>query len=406
MSGRRRSKGGHKHSHSHDRAGSHDHVHAGAAEVAAGVGLGPFQAASQTEMDEEQRHFMKVVASYANYERNAMFGLMRSRKYFAALPVEDQKLLSDMPKRYLQTEDAIRHNAAFLHMFIESSQLPMAIQAERDAITEGDMDKVRSTLKQFVRDWSSEGAAERDACYKPMIAELQKHFPTPSGGIHVLVPGAGLGRLAFDVAKLGYSAQGNEFSYFMLLASNFILNRSTAADCYTIYPFIHQTCNVDRSDDMTRPVQVPDVLPADIPADVDFSMCAGEFVEVYNAQPESFDCVMTCFFIDTAHNIVEYVRCINRVLKPGGVWINFGPLLYHFADMDTESSVEISYEQLQSVVRACGFTITNEDTRVTPYTHNQRAMMRLEYICKFFTAVKQAPAAADESGVGLKKLCA
>ena len=65
------------------------------------------------------------------------------------------------------------------------------------------------------------------------------------GNIHVLVPGAGLGRLAYDIAKLGtlnpanviplapslipaqpgFACQGNEFSLFMLLVSSFILNR-------------------------------------------------------------------------------------------------------------------------------------------------------------------------------------
>ena len=65
------------------------------------------------------------------------------------------------------------------------------------------------------------------------------------GDIRVLVPGAGLARLAFDVAHLGedfcrlvwyncysdaldtpgFASQGNEFSHYMLLASHFILNR-------------------------------------------------------------------------------------------------------------------------------------------------------------------------------------
>jgi len=43
--------------------------------------------------------------------------------------------------------------------------------------------------------------------------------------IQILVPGAGLGRLAFEIARRGYSCQGNEFSLFMLFASNFVLNR-------------------------------------------------------------------------------------------------------------------------------------------------------------------------------------
>ena len=28
---------------------------------------------------------------------------------------------------------------------------------------------------------------------------------------------------------------------------------------------------------------------------------------------------MTCFFIDTAHNIIEYIEVISRILKDGGV---------------------------------------------------------------------------------------
>lgn len=43
--------------------------------------------------------------------------------------------------------------------------------------------------------------------------------------IKVLIPGAGLGRLAFEVAKRGFTCQGNEFSFYMLMASNFILNK-------------------------------------------------------------------------------------------------------------------------------------------------------------------------------------
>lgn len=43
--------------------------------------------------------------------------------------------------------------------------------------------------------------------------------------VSVLVPGAGLGRLAWEIARLGYTCQGNEWSFFMLFTSNFILNR-------------------------------------------------------------------------------------------------------------------------------------------------------------------------------------
>lgn len=37
--------------------------------------------------------------------------------------------------------------------------------------------KLRSTLRQIAREWTSEGQAERDAVFKPCINILEKMFP-------------------------------------------------------------------------------------------------------------------------------------------------------------------------------------------------------------------------------------
>ena len=47
------------------------------------------------------------------------------------------------------------------------------------------MDKVRSTLKQFVRDWSAEGAKERRQCYLPVIKEIMDRFPVSEMFVHM-----------------------------------------------------------------------------------------------------------------------------------------------------------------------------------------------------------------------------
>jgi carnosine N-methyltransferase len=64
-----------------------------------------------------------------------------------------------------------------------------------------------------VRDWSIDGLAERTATYEPIMKALESLYGTVSheqrGHIHVLVPGAGLGRLAFDIARAGFSCQGS-----------------------------------------------------------------------------------------------------------------------------------------------------------------------------------------------------
>lgn len=43
-----------------------------------------------------------------------------------------------------------------------------------------DVDKVKSTLKQILRDWSALGATERAACYGPVLAAIEHHFPRDS----------------------------------------------------------------------------------------------------------------------------------------------------------------------------------------------------------------------------------
>lgn len=40
-----------------------------------------------------------------------------------------------------------------------------------------DQEKVQATIKQLVRDWSTEGTDERKTCYQPIIDEIILQFP-------------------------------------------------------------------------------------------------------------------------------------------------------------------------------------------------------------------------------------
>lgn len=55
--------------------------------------------------------------------------------------------------------------------------LQMNLQKIRPSST-FDMDKLKSTMKQFVRDWSEDGRPERDSCYRPIVQEIQRLFPS------------------------------------------------------------------------------------------------------------------------------------------------------------------------------------------------------------------------------------
>ncbi|KAL8528982.1 hypothetical protein ACS0TY_006447 [Phlomoides rotata] len=259
-----------------------------------------------------------------------------------------------------------------------------------------DVDKVRCIIRNIVRDWAAEGQRERDECYKPILEELEHLFPHRSRNSppSCLVPGAGLGRLALEISCLGFISQGNEFSYYMMICSSFILNHSQVAEEWTIYPWIHSNCNSLSDDDQLRPISIPDIHPASAGITEGFSMCGGEFVEVYGDpnQVGAWDAVVTCFFLDTAHNIVEYIEIISRILKDGGVWINLGPLLFHFSDMynpENEMSIELSLEDVKRVACHYGFEIQKESTIATTYTINSRSMMQNRYYAAFWTMRKK-----------------
>ena len=178
----------------------------------------------------------------------------------------------------------------------------------------------------------------------------------------------------------------------MLFASNFLLNKCPSVDGFKIHPYIHEFCNNMTSKDQLKEVSFPDVDASMLPEDAKFSMAAGDFLDVYSG-PEyvsSQDCVVTCFFIDCAHNILQFIQIIHQVLKQGGTWINLGPLLYHFSDIKGEDSIEPDYNTLRAVIKDLGFEFLSEkDKMPSSYTQNQSSMLQYSYNSVMFTARKQ-----------------
>lgn len=112
-----------------------------------------------------------------------------------------------------------------------------------------------------------------------MLLPLCRQEPSPP---RVLLPGAGLGRLCVEVAAAGFEAQGNEFSYFMLITAAFMLNATACAEQWTIHPWVHLTCNNLSDADQLRGVAVPDVVPCQVVPPGTLSMCAGDFAVRHN----------------------------------------------------------------------------------------------------------------------------
>ncbi|KAI5019543.1 hypothetical protein ZWY2020_044431 [Hordeum vulgare] len=75
------------------------------------------------------------------------------------------------------------------------------------------------------------------------------------------------------------------------------------------------------------------------------------------------------------------------------VWVNMGPLLYHFADAhgpDDDMSIELSLEDVKRVAYHYGFVMEVEKMIDTRYTANMASMMQNRYRATFWTMRKDA----------------
>nr|XP_023025636.1 carnosine N-methyltransferase [Leptinotarsa decemlineata] len=355
---------------------------------------------------EERAYFMSVLNTLKSYGEQSLLRIEHKEKCFNNLPPHHKMWLKKYKEDLEMFKRCIQKNSEFIplvvreaHCIFENVHLSetMTLSEQNVGTLSEGLDKVQSVFKQLMRDWSSLGAFERQQCYEPIIKEIFENYPEDKfdrGNISILVPGAGLGRLAFEIASKGFSCQGNEFNMFMLIVSFFVLNLCKKVDEYEIHPWIHQYCNNTKGEDQTLSVRFPDVIPEPTP-DSKFSMTAGDFLEVYIHEDE-WHCVATCFFIDCAPNVVEFIETIYNILKPGGLWINLGPLLYHYSDAKNTESIEPSFEVLKQVIKSIGFDMEKCETGIkTKYCQNPKSMLQYEYDSVFFVCRK--PIRVDRS---------
>ncbi|ORC93513.1 uncharacterized protein TM35_000013900 [Trypanosoma theileri] len=377
-------------------------------QAAAAAALRRRRSEESDDMYDDHVSFLRTVNAFRAYRKHAVSTRDARLKNF--MKFHQQHHLSyciDLDSLFSRYLDCIETNSSFFESICRaSSELfdiywPNGTTVQMDDVpppTALDIDKVFSTLRQFVRDWSAEGAPERNSVYLPILATLEDCYPDPAtrGSVKILVPGAGLCRLTVELALRGFAAQANEFSYHMLIAGHYIQNHVVSSCQHKICPYVDNTSNLVNREDQFVDVHIPDLCASEAvdnlregqqPAFGELSMVAGDFTEVYAKQHQrrSWNAVATCFFIDTAHNIVEYIEIIYNLLVPGGYWVNVGPLLYHFADSSEDVSIELSLGEVLAVAQRTGFVLLSPPRFIdTTYTNNHRSMKQLVYHCAFF----------------------
>ncbi|KAK4044857.1 N2227-like protein-domain-containing protein [Parachaetomium inaequale] len=394
---------------------------------------------------EELQVIYRTLDSYQQYAKVAHFQCTHLRRQaFYALPQAHWQRLAAPPFNYLDTldkiDDAIESNAELARIIFkrglevfrvgvpsETGDLKLPPQWNGSA-KPGDIDKARSTIRQFYRDWSADGAREREACFGPVMraiaAEREARGPDHPP-LKVLVPGAGLGRFVFELCLNGYETEGNEISYHQLLASSYVLNSCQRAGQHTIYPWIHTFSNHKSRANHLRGYSVPDLHCATELTETEktrplgsMTMSAADFLCLYAQEDRAaaYDVVATVFFLDTAPNLIRYLGTIFHCLKPGGILVNIGPLLWHFEgrvwdrdeheDGDGETShdtsgiadpgnFELTDEEVMALVAEVGFEVVSRETGIeAPYILDRESMLQTTYRASTWVARKPATASA------------
>jgi hypothetical protein len=157
-------------------------------------------------------------------------------------------------------------------------------------------------------------------------------------------------------------------------------------------------------------------------------MVASDFLCLYgdNFHRDLYDAVASIFFLDTAPNLIRYLSVIYSCLKPGGVLINVGPLLWHFeghapgthgysgqtngddGDMPHENAYdhstsgiadpgnfELTDDEVMALVEKLGFVVEQRNTGFeAPYIQDPESMLKMVY--KACSWVARKPAQKDD----------
>ncbi|EJK69179.1 hypothetical protein THAOC_09597 [Thalassiosira oceanica] len=251
-------------------------------------------------------------------------------------------------------------------------------------------------ITHLTRDWSADSAPIRKDTYGWIVDQLWAHHISADDDgtqARVLVPGAGTGRLAYDLVFAAIDDSEEEKSEphypFAVEAVDCSIPMATAAyyvfhqkeESFKMFPFVSDPfMNEVNSEKRYNSTYVPESSVIDTLKRIGggtqqssvqkphLTYVIGDFVKLFSmpSRHDAFDYIATCFFIDTASNIFEYLLTIKHAIRPKGLWINLGPVQWH-----RNAQLGLSADELKDLVRMAGFDIVvwEVSEELVPYRH-------------------------------------
>lgn len=307
----------------------------------------------------------------------------------SATSPEDALLLRALPERLVRSSEACAANANLLERAAAAAGAPGVADASHLSTAARDLPDVCKALRKLTADWSDGGKEWRDLTYKPVIDAViaASNDEVDNDDFTILVPGAGCGRLAWEIAKAtGCIVQGCEGDYAQLFLANFALNSTSPGDAI-IFPNALKI----GGGDVEVFEHLPDVDTNNLPGDENLlSMCAGNFMTLYNVQAQ-WNCVATCMFLQRCDNIMQVINRIAHILRVGGVWINHGTLNYESSDTDNnllDDHIRLTEDELFRILPRLGLRVVSRERRKIPQFSSGLDVVHDVFDSVFFVAVR------------------
>ena len=161
------------------------------------------------------------------------------------------------------------------------------------------------------------------------------------------------------MAATGFDTSANELSPYMNYTFKFLcsFNKKYSSPS-VIHPYAHWFSHQTRNSATFRAVEFPDTVPR---LSDNFRLLDYDFLKIQEAG--RYDYIVTQFFIDTSLNVIETLEHIHSLLRPGGQWINLGPLLWTGGG---QAAVELSLEEVLKLATMIGFDVADDDVQRPP----------------------------------------
>jgi carnosine N-methyltransferase len=231
------------------------------------------------------------------------------------------------------------------------------------------------------RDWSGrpECEAEVTAMARDAIAALERYAPDRN---RVLVLGAGLGRVAYEVTASAREVVAVDNS--LAMAASLWLLRQAPRTFYEI-----RERNVVRADDHVRAFEA--AVPAHR-ADGASTERLRYVVADARAVPlpdASVSAILSIYFTDVGP-VGPLLAEASRLLVPGGLFYHFGPLSYQFFNPADQFAVE----DLAAVIRASGYDVRDEHWVPLPFLDSAGSLLTTSHLNWSLSAQRRAEVAA------------